>query len=527
MATAAQILSALTLNSTFDILNASAPINIANWVDATDWAGLGISSGAGDTVKIISQTIDPVGQYPYQNAGYQADSYASPDTTLVSLTKANYNLFVYSGTTTPIYGTYQIQAKVEVVLASDPGNPIYVEKTFTLELVAGLTPTLSLEETYSCTALTYTSLDTTSYGYNNYTLTTITRSHTVYPPAVAGQSDVTANAATVILGSPDNPLWTNATYEAELEVELTYTKGGNTFITHASTTKELKVDCDNGLCALKCCLETLETGWNQYKGVNTVLAADYYQKWVTATGYYNLIQASLLCNDEAAVAGLTTSFYNSVRPYCTEDCNCNCSDEPGPATASNIIQGPTGATGPQGPIGATGATGATGPTGAAGTDGIQVLHNDITDSTTATNALEQLKTYSLTAAKMATDGDMVRVRARFTATGSAVNKECYIYLGASPLIPFANLFGSNVTYAEIDLTITRTGAATGKVDGFCILGTPGTMLLNPIYSGTQFVFPLSTVTPTWANANNIQVWADDNGSSAITCELFQVTFYNK
>jgi hypothetical protein len=188
---------------------------------------------------------------------------------------------------------------------------------------------------------------------------------------------------------------------------------------------------------------------------------------------------------------------------------------------SNITL-PTGATGPQGPTGATGAAGTN------GTNGVAVLHNDVTASTTATDALEQLKTYSMTAGQMATNGDMINIRARFTATASVVNKECYIYVAGSPLLTFSNMNGSDTTYTEIEATITRTSATEGKVDGFCLLGTTGTLLLNPIYStDNTFTFPISTITPTWANANTIQIWADDNASSAITCELFQITFYKK
>jgi hypothetical protein len=130
------------------------------------------------------------------------------------------------------------------------------------------------------------------------------------------------------------------------------------------------------------------------------------------------------------------------------------------------------------------------------------------------------------AGQLASDGDMIKIRARFKATGSTTNKECYIYLGASPLLTFSNMSGSNVTYTEIEATITRTGATSGKVDGKCLLGTTGTLLLNPVYfSEGVFSFPLATITPTWANAIDVEVWADDNGSSAITCELFQVTYY--
>jgi hypothetical protein len=462
MPTSAQVSSALRIANTFNILNDSAPINFSNWTDTTDWAALGVSSGAGDTVALIFQTIDPSGQYPYQNAGYQSDVFTSPDATLTDSLSPTYTLFVYAGQSNPIWGTYQIMVKAKVVLASDPSNPIYGYKLFQVELVQGLTPTLKLTETNSCTALTYTSTDATSYGLSNYTLTTIDRVHTVYPPALSGQTEVTANAAIVVLGSPDNPLW-NATYEASLSVTLTYTKNGNTFITHAATTAEHAVSCTNDLCALKCCLETLEKGWNKYKGVNTVLAQDYLSKFLLCSSLYTLVQADLLCGGDPA--SNITAFYAAAAPYCDADCNCGCSDEPGPAQASNILQGPTGPTGPQGPIGATGATGPAGPTGDSG-GGILAnqFPNLVTTTTSFESLLESRTPFVLAADTLNTDGDTLTGYFQVQSindTNTDIKSTRMLFNGVEMIVEIDwILLGNGIYSATVWFTITRVDDTT-------------------------------------------------------------------
>lgn len=535
MPTQGQIINALNIENTFDILNSSAHINFANWTDVTNWASIGVSSGAGDTVDIIYQVIDPIGQYPYQNTGYQTDVYTSPDATLASATVADYDLFTYSGQDNPIWGTYQIMLKVKVTLAADPSNPVYASKTFNVELPNGLTPALTLEETNSCTALTYTSTDTTSYGYANYNLTTITRVHTVYPPAVSGQSNVTANAQVVTLGAPSNELW-NATYEASLDVELTYTKNGNTFITHASTTAERAVSCVNDLCAMKCCLEVLENGWNQYKGVNTAKAQEFYSRFVLCTAYYNLASSQLLCGEDAS--GTVTSFYNTAKPYC--DCNCNCNTEPGPAQASNVLQGPTGPTGPQGPIGATGAqgekgdTGATGATGAAGANGVAVLYNEYPATVTAGTGWETFVdgTYTLPAAQMSADGDVINIKARLKAVGALQNQEWRVQFDGNTVA--FGFFNDGIAMATVDVWLSRTTLGTeakyeivqtGNISflGFFYILSVGGGIAGLVNANLTTLAGLDfDTTPYDITVDGNSVVAGD-----VMCEKLQVFYYKK
>lgn len=587
MATPAQVYSALTIENTYHILYPTAPKNYSSFADITNWAGLGYTTGAGDVVKGIFQCIDPVGQVIYENAGYASDSFSSQDWDLTDLTAPQFNLLTYSGTDIPIYGNYRFLWKVQIT--PNGLSAFQVDKEFLVELNNSLAPTMSLEDTYNCNAATFTSVDTTTYGAPaGFTITSLVRTHVTRPPLVSKRSDgvtaqstVTSSSQTNLLAATNNPLWSGS-YSSSIAAVITYKSGNNyTIVNCAAVEVDTDVVCDASLCILFCYLKKLYTQYFTYVAAgNTTLATIALAKWQKGSDIFLLIQKAQTCatND---VALLTAKFYE-VTGF-TEGCECDCTDgTPAPVIPTTSINGTDGTDGltaefrfsgtlfqwkyttsvgwttlfdfstiataflqgsgvPSSGLGNNGDTyldvatgniylktaGAWALTGnIKGDSGVIVLHNDVTDSTTVTNALEQLKTYAMAAGQMSANGDMIKIRARFTATASSVQKECYIYLGITPLTPFASMFGTNVSYAEIEVTITRTGAATGKVDGVCILGVPGTMLLNTIYSGTPFVFPLSAITPTWANAMNVQIWADDNGSSAITCELFQITYYS-
>lgn len=347
MPTPLQVYNALSIENTYNILNVSSPHNTQQFVDITDYAALGLTSGAGDTVKVLSQILDPVNQGVYENSGYAAGDYASPDCTLISHTAPLSNLNTYTGTSIPIYGAYVFNLKVQVTVFGEA--PFVVEKTFYVELNEGLIPSLSLQETPNCANATYKSVDTTSYGApSGYSLLTIVRTHTVRPPLVSKESDnetpqtsVTANAQTIQLGSPDNPLWTG-TYEASLSVVLTYKYGNNyTIINVPEIGVDQPVDCDNNFCRLICCLNDLIGKYNEFKGVNTVQANMYFQKWQKGTMWFFAILNQ--CNNPTLVTAYTTQFY--LDTGCDPNCDCDCTDTPAPVIPTDIINGTDGADG--------------------------------------------------------------------------------------------------------------------------------------------------------------------------------------
>jgi hypothetical protein len=182
----------------------------------------------------------------------------------------------------------------------------------------------------------------------------------------------------------------------------------------------------------------------------------------------------------------------------------------------------------------TGAAGAAGTNGTNGTNGVAILHNDTSASVTTTDVLDPFtpaKTFTMTAGQLSATGDMIEVRAKFSASADNTSKLCYLYVndgGGATQVTIASLQDKS-TVVEFAISISRTGAATGRVDVVQTysqdvnLGIFGTVQLLQ----TRIPLPLFNVTQTWANAVAVYLSADDNGGSPVTCDLFQVKYFKK
>ena len=466
----------------------------------------------------------------------------------------------------------------------NPYTLINTEKTFLFDLPKDVNPTLTLTETWDCATATYKSVDTSNYCFNGcangYSVTEIERTHIVYPPIASNQNSVSADAETILLGAPDNQLWTG-TYQITLSVIVTLVKGDCTIITRLSTNTEQTVVCDDLLCNLYCSLKKLYTDFKYNLGINSAKANQIQSALLKGTFAYNMAKQARLCSDETRVAQYVNDFYD----WTGADPNCDCcKDENSPVVPTSVINGADGQNGltpefrvesdlfqsryPGGgwttlydfstivglnglsfiqgsgvPSNADGVNGDSyldsdtgdvylktagvwvlsfnikGADGAAGQDGAAVLYNSVTDSTTSTNALELLKTYVLPAAKMAND-DILQIKARFTVPDSdnAFKLAC-VYFNGVPIL--ASLMQGNTKTVILEASITRTGATTAKAYGVTFVSN---------FSGTAsaaFITSQSSYTPTWANTINVQAYADDAGGYPITCELFQVIHYKK
>jgi hypothetical protein len=354
----------------------------------------------------------------------------------------NYISYIAANPTTKWANTVGLNVDI-----NDPSNVIYlnfasnyvppanqslsVAKQFSIELSNALAPSLQLQETYNCNNATYTSEDITHYGAPaGYTITNISRTHIVTPPVAAiaaGQTQVSSSAATVVLGAPNNQLWTG-TYAASLDVDITYTNGNHTTVVHVEVAGiEQKVECDTAYCKLQCCLNDIIAKYNQYKGANTVLAQDYFRKWQVGTQYFFAIVHAEQCNNAVAAQKYRDLFY--LETGCDANCSCDCNDTPGPVIPTVITNGTNGTNGlsflqgsgvpanglgnvgdsyldyssSNGQIykktapstwtatiaikGATGATGATGAAGANGSDGTTLFYSVYVTETTLTDGV--------------------------------------------------------------------------------------------------------------------------------------------
>lgn len=192
-------------------------------------------------------------------------------------------------------------------------------------------------------------------------------------------------------------------------------------------------------------------------------------------------------------------------------CDClNCSD-------ITIPTGSTGATGPQGPAGANGTN---------GVDGVSVLHNDISNSATTGTTEEILKTYTLPADTLDTDGSYIKINARFNTTTSSATgsgKTVSIVFNGSNL-SFNTFAFANIDTYEVEVLISRFSNTSGRTK-FIITASNSSyfQVIGEVSSGYSTIGGLNFTTTGYtitANGNS-DVIGD------VRCESLIITKYTK
>jgi len=417
--------------------------------------------------------------------GYVSNSYASPDTTLSSLTTTNKTLNVFTGTQIPVTGIYTVNVKVEVTLFGQ--SAVTASTSFTCTLADGFAPlvpqtsgpqpvggntqtyppvlTLTLQETYNCDQATFTSTDVTNYtAPTGWSIGTITKTHVTTPPlgskrtdGVTAQSAVSSSATQNYLTGPNNPLWTGG-YQSSLAVVATYTDtNGNTCSIQGIVYSDTTVSCDNNYCKLECVMDDLMQDLTEAILVGNQVAILKLEKRVLlGTIFFQRIIQANLCGNTVKAQQYTTQFYQF-----TGGGNCSCSHcndtAPGPVIPTSQTTGPTGATGPQGPQGAQGPTG---QTGAAGENGGGLIFSGplvagvIASVPTTTNgSYETLSSFSTDhtndAKNLVNVGDTIKLSAIYKLTDSPT--EVFI---------FEQLLINGTGLSNISLVETSTGNAS-------------------------------------------------------------------
>lgn len=164
-----------------------------------------------------------------------------------------------------------------------------------------------------------------------------------------------------------------------------------------------------------------------------------------------------------------------------------------------------------------------------------VLYNDISNSATIGTSLEILKTYTLPANKLSTNGSYLVVRAEFTTTTTnktpSADKFVNIYFNNANLIGLnAIVLGFNAQYDKLylDLRISRFSNTQVKVEMFTQAGSlfnliGGASLAYPAHFGIFTAGGLDLS----ANAYDITAVADSYLAGDITCNLLEVTYFKK
>ncbi len=458
-------------------------------------------------------------------AALQAYILANPASDFATtLTTTNgYNFIQF----TSVFGNYPFVLTSNVQATTTPTITSSGEKSSIASVCdCSVTVSIELEADYATAILTST--DTTNYG----AYSSISRTHTIYPPPISGLASQTTSATTNVYSNIVTTTWSS-----KVVTDITYLYANDTYVTcEVEGSKEINVEADT-LCKTLCLIKKFRTDfYSKYGKKNT---ADMEETYQLAVNEFALAMQASRCGQSI------DTYINKIYELTglDPDCDCGCGGSfPTPVVPTSIINGTDGTDGvtPQfqntgtwiqvsydegltwnnlfSLASVTGAAGANGTNGTDGADGVAVLHNDLTDDITSNAGVETLKTYQLAAGQLASNGDMIEIRVRFTVpnknTGT-VQGDCYVLLGATQLTLGHIL--NNIYGGYHVIRISRTGATAGKSDYEIQIRSQ---------IGIQGAFVgLNSVAPTWANANYIYVKADDNGGELITCDLFQVTYY--
>jgi hypothetical protein len=584
MATTQQIQDTLDISSTASIITGSAVIT-----DVSNYGGIGVAIP--DVVKIILQILDPTGNVFYQNAGYFASDYSSPD--LLPLTTPSTYSFTLPTYTDGNYvqGNYTVNYKCQVTQGSDITEGFKQLYMNVCGCCGGIVANVQGDVSYNTAIVSVT--DNTNYG----SWAALANTLYLYPPTNTGSAQhatFAGSPATVVYEPPTGTFPYTGVWQWTLSSDITSTDP----ITQTSTTCRLTAQgsfnvVQSQLCKVRCLLDKYRTEF--YAKIRVKPNPQAERDYLLAEADYLMAFASERCAlPQTTIDKYVANIYliTGIDP----DCECGCGDGTSqPLVPTSIINGADGAdgsiiySGSGAPSGGTGVvgdyyiniangflykkTGAStwtylftmvGADGAAGAsflqgsgvpnnadgsngdtyldidtgliylktagvwsqtgdlhgfDGTQVLHNDTTNSTTTTNALEILKTYALPAGQMSADGDIVNIKARFKATADNTGKLCYIYLETANVFSFFML-GLGIAL-DLDVSISRTGATAGKAICQAHLYSD----FSGYYQTQVISQPLSNVSVSaWSSALDITIRANDQAGNAITCELFQVTF---
>lgn len=166
-----------------------------------------------------------------------------------------------------------------------------------------------------------------------------------------------------------------------------------------------------------------------------------------------------------------------------------------------------------------------GEQGAAGAAGASILYDDHTpQSTTGTGVYQTLKTYTIPAATLGTDGDQVIITTRFSVTATNNIKGQQIVLGGNTLINFAIGMISE-SFVAIESVVNRINSTTvAALNTFKIYNAIGNQVgvdyvtYNPSVPVADLA---SSTTAVSAQADSVTVIGD------ITCNFLTVEFKHK
>ncbi len=332
-------------------------------------------------------------------------------------------------------------------------------------------PTAVITQSVDCVSPNFTTVDATDYTVNTI-VPAMTRAFNLeFPYGSAGQySPLTTGTNTISTG-----VFYNGTQTTVLSTDLLYTlTATGDFPTFTITdtvdgSKEVLVDC-TFICAIYCCIRSVEQRMQNAQGVNQVLYETYLSQFTKVMGLVALAKLAIECGKSTEVNG----YLDEIRTIteCTSDCGCS-GDEPslvvglGGVSVHVVVDG--------------------------GGSPVTVTSNTVGDTTTYTVSLEQAFIDIVNASYNTT---ITSDDSSVTITETGTNPKNYDLSVALPTPPDSVELKCTITW---DNPVVNSGSVTYAIT-------------SVVTSGTKFQEPtIAANDPSngnWTNLNNVTKVSD-------------------
>jgi hypothetical protein len=463
--------------------------------------------GTVSNFKALLKVTDPSGIIIYQNTGWSttAPNFTSPD-----IKGAATAVWTKTGITLPSAvktGTYTIEYIASIDASGDPTrtNFVYVSKTYNYQAVM---PTISIEYDVSCRTSEITSTDATDYDIVVSGVSypaTVTRTHTLYKPDLAGCNSPSAVTTAALTwgggGTALTDLWTG-TWRTAISTAASYdmeTWGAYTWVVISATltgADTVDVTCDNCFCDLRVCMENLFLSWQAAVGTNLKREAELRTKVLKVLTEWVDFQGAEMCGDLDEQNDACEAIRTILR---SENCTCPDSTDSAPEhvvawgsgsgqAAASTFAFSVSAVDPTG--GNTGdmhyntatyhiwrkdAGGWTdygsiqGAAGAAGADGENqsILEHDYADhACDASGATQTLYSYTMPGDTVASNGDVIKISLLYQLAANSNGKTCTLQFGGTDVLTYFtdSLVNADNNMVRLEAFVTRTGAVTQDIE---------------------------------------------------------------
>lgn len=552
--TPAQLESIIRITGTGNLITGAATVT-----DASNYGGIGIATP--DTIKVLLRIYDSTMQLVYQNTGFDAGDFTSPD--LTPLTGSGTYTFSLPQNPDNTYrtGNYTINMKIQY---SDGTETIVIQPTKYLNYCNccnGVVFNVNPEVSYNTALVSL--VDNTQYGAYQ----TLSRTLTLYPPlnVEAPQSTSAQTLVWVPTVPVSNPAPYTGIWQWTIESTITFTDQLTGATTTCKTTGRGSFNVEqNQLCKVLCLLKKYRTEFYSRAGKKNT--TEFEINYLLANAEFTqAIEAERCGRPQTQISMYVDKIYSLIGA--DDDCDCGCDDgnsQPLVPTSSingtdgtdgaTILNGsgaPDGALGNSGDyyidkvaqdwyvkVGATwtflfnskgskGDTGAQGATGAAGTNGASVLTNQYPNLATLGTSWESLAVgrtpYVLLANTLGRDGDELWIHSRFVNNATtATTQQVRLTFNGSPLNIAAKFSAAtNAKYIVIDSRLSRVSNTTIKQETTVTWLANGALKGDVVYQTTTFVLTIAGLNLT-TTAYNIDIQADSATIGDVSSQAFVI-----